>query len=114
MITIIHGGNPTVGEAVACRPAATGSTTGIVLLGRSAQRGRVDGLVNAAAERTYFNEIDGVGAVDLSNWKVEIDLVGGGPRFAEGVDEVTRESAFDSCDAEHLAVVLTAGFDQAH
>jgi NAD(P)-dependent dehydrogenase (short-subunit alcohol dehydrogenase family) len=39
MITIVSGGTQGLGEAVARRLAATGFTTGMVLVGRSAQRG---------------------------------------------------------------------------
>jgi NAD(P)-dependent dehydrogenase (short-subunit alcohol dehydrogenase family) len=40
MITIVSGGTQGLGEAVARRLAATGFTTGMVLVGRSAQRGQ--------------------------------------------------------------------------
>ena len=66
----------------------------------------------AAAEVACMAEIDGVESVDPYNWQNDIDLVGGGPHFAEGTDESALEPALDACYYEHLALVFTAWLDQ--
>jgi NAD(P)-dependent dehydrogenase (short-subunit alcohol dehydrogenase family) len=56
MITIINGGTQGLGEAVARRLADTGFTTGMVLVGRSAQRGQAlaDELTNSGVDTIFI------------------------------------------------------------
>jgi NAD(P)-dependent dehydrogenase (short-subunit alcohol dehydrogenase family) len=62
MITIINGGTQGLGEAVARRLAGTGFTTGMVLVGRSVERGQAlaEELTNAGLDTIFI-------ATDLSD-----------------------------------------------
>ncbi len=68
----------------------------------------------AAAEVACMAELDGVVSVDGYNWQNEIDLVGGGPHFAAGVDEAALAPALEACYYDHLALVFTAWLDQEY
>ncbi|MEO6571214.1 MAG: SDR family oxidoreductase [Ilumatobacteraceae bacterium] len=59
MITIVNGGTQGLGEAVARRLAAGAFTSGLVLVGRSADRGRaLAGELTASGTETHFVAVD--------------------------------------------------------
>ena len=68
----------------------------------------------AAAEVDCLRGIDGVIAADSYNWQNDVDLVGGGPRSADGADEMALEPAIEACYIDHLALVQTAWLDQEY
>lgn len=103
MITIINGGTQGLGEAVARRLVATGGATGLVLVGRSADRGHAlaqelsDGGVDTVFVEADMSAPDAPGAIVATT----VDRFGGVKGVVNVAAATTRANLFDDTP-EHV------------